>query len=100
MERKLLKRTALLAIVWLAGSGSAWCQDSEGALGSPLPPPTDDPPHVPSHYFPPAQITAGIADTGPALSSVKLKKSSRNAACGASNPCARPTPARDRAALD
>ncbi len=93
MGRKLLKRAALLAILCLAGSGSAWCQDSEGALGSPLPPPTEDPPHVPSRYFPPALITAGIADTGPALSSVKAKPG-RKAACGAANPCALATPSR------
>jgi hypothetical protein len=97
MGRQLLK--PLTFAILLLGSGSAWCQDSDGALGSPLPPPTDDPPLKPSHYFAPSIITAGVADTGPALSSVTMKAGAKGAACSVTNPCALPTPARDRVKL-
>ncbi len=79
----------------MIGSGSAFCQNSEGPLGDPLPPAVQDPSLAASRYFPPSLITAGVANTGPALSVVK-KGQTVGHGCNAANPCAVLSPALDR----
>ena len=79
----------------LAGSGSGFCQDTEGPLGDPIPPPVQDPSLATSRYFPAALTTAGVANTGPALGAVNRKHT--GAVCNAANPCAVPSPALDHA---
>jgi len=88
----------LLALVTalLIPAGSGWCQDSEGPLGDPIPPPVQDPSLSTSRYFSPSLTHAGVADTGPALESVN-KGRAHDASCKAANPCAVPSPALDRA---
>lgn len=81
---------AALILLWSSGG---YCQDSsESALGDPTPAAVQDPSLSNSRFFPPSQGTAGVATVGPALSA----KASRAASCSAANPCALPTPARDR----
>jgi hypothetical protein len=81
---------APLTLLW---STSGYCQDSsESALGDPEPQSVQDPSPSNSRYFPPSLGTAGVAAIGPAVSS----KASHSVGCSAANPCALPTPARDR----
>ena len=77
----------------MIGSGSAFCQNSEGPLGDPLPPPGQDPSLAASRYFPPSVTHAGVADTGP----VGLVKKTGGPGCSTTNPCAVLSPALDRA---
>ena len=78
---------APLLLLW---SSSGFCQDSESALGDPAPQAVKDPSLSNSRYFPPSLGTSGVAAIGPA------PKPSHGANCSATNPCATPTPARDR----
>ena len=81
---------AALSLILLS-SGSAYCQDSsETALGDPTPAAVVDPSLANSHYFPPSLGTSGTAAIAPA------PKPSHAANCSPTNPCATPTPARDR----
>lgn len=91
MQKHALATFAVpLILLW---SSSGYCQDSsESALGDPTPAAVQDPSLSNSRYFPPSQGTAGVAAVGPAPSS----RASRDAVCSATNPCALPTPARDR----
>jgi hypothetical protein len=86
--------TALSLTAW---SGSALCQDSESALGNPLPPPVQDPSLKNSPTFAPSLGTSGTADIDPALD--RTAKVSRGADCSSTNPCAVPPPARDRVVI-
>jgi hypothetical protein len=89
---------ALVASLVLAGSGSGFCQDSEGPLGDPIPPAVQDPSLSTSRYFKPSLTTAGVADMGPTLgSSKKVSAGHQGIACSVTNPCAVPSPALDRA---
>jgi hypothetical protein len=82
---------ALVASLILLWRSSGYCQDSsESALGDPPPPAVQDPSPANSRYFPPSQGTAGVAAVSPA------PKASHGASCTTANPCAVPTPARDR----
>jgi hypothetical protein len=77
-----------LILLW---ASSARCQDSsETALGDPTPAAVVDPSLANSHTFPPSLGTSGVAATAPA------PKPGRGANCSPANPCATPTPARDR----
>jgi hypothetical protein len=83
---------AVLAVspILLFGAGG-YCQDSsETALGDPEPQAVQDPSLSTSRYFPPSLGTAGIAAIGPSA------KAGHTVNCSARNPCALPTPARDR----
>jgi hypothetical protein len=84
---------AAFAATLILSSGSGHCQDSEGALGDPAPPPVQDPSLSNSRYFPASLGTSGVAAIAPRTSPAKP---GRAAGCSATNPCARPTPARDR----
>jgi hypothetical protein len=89
---------ALTVSLILAGSGSGFCQDSEGPLGDPLPPAVQDPSLSSSRYFPASLTTAGVADTGPALGSVnKGRAGGHGIGCSVTNPCAVLSPALDHA---
>lgn len=67
------------------------CQDSsETALGDPTPQAVQDPSLRTSRYFPPSLGTAGTAAIAPSA------KADHAATCSPNNPCALPTPARDR----
>jgi hypothetical protein len=90
---------ALAAAFLIAGSGGAFCQESEGALGNPLPAAVQDPSLKTSRYFPPSLGTAGVADTDPALSSATKLARGHGADCSSVNPCAVPPPARDRVVI-
>ena len=82
---------ALIACLSLLWGGSGYCQDSsESALGDPVPAAVQDPSLANSRYIPPSQGTAGVAAVSPA------PKAGHGANCSAANPCAIPTPARDR----
>src|SRR5665213_1927042 len=88
----------LAAALILAGSSSGFCQDSGGALGDPPPAAIQDHSLSTSHHFSPSLTNAGIADTGPALDS--MRKASRNGRaidCKVAANCAVPSPALDRA---
>jgi hypothetical protein len=87
---------ALTLSLTLAGSGRGFCQDSEGPLGDPIPPPVQDPSLSTSHYFPASLTTAGVANTGPALGSVNRGHAGA-VASNIRNPCAVPSPSLDRA---
>jgi hypothetical protein len=78
---------APLLFLW---SASAHCQDAESALGDPVPAAMQDPSLSNSRYFPPSLGTSGVAAIAPA------PKTGGAAACNPANPCATPTPARDR----
>jgi hypothetical protein len=82
--------TAFAAPLLLLWSSSGYCQDSESALGDPTPQAVKDPSLSNSHHFAPSLGTSGVAAIGPAA------KSGRGTNCSAANPCATPTPARDR----
>lgn len=71
-------------------SSAAYCQDTESALGDPAPQAMVDPSLANSRYFPPALGTSGVAAIAPA------PRPGLAAACSPVNPCAMPTPARDR----
>jgi hypothetical protein len=98
MGRKLLMAplrnqipAALVASLILLWRSSGYCQNSsESALGDPAPAAVQDPSLANSRYFPASQATAGVAAVIPA------PKAGRDANCTAANPCALPTPARDR----
>ena len=78
---------APLILLW---SSSGYCQDSsESPLGDPAPAAVKDPSLSNSGHFSPAQGTAGVAAVLPA-------KASHGTNCSTTNPCALPTPARDR----
>ena len=80
----------LAAPLFLLWSSSGYCQDSsESPLGDPAPVAVTDPSLNNSRHFSPAQGTAGVAAVQPA-------KASHGTICSATNPCALPTPARDR----
>lgn len=81
---------AFAAPLMLLWSNSGFCQDSEGALGDPTTQAVKDPSLSNSHYFAPSLGTSGVAAIGPAA------KPNHGANCSAANPCATPTPARDR----
>src|SRR5215467_875290 len=82
---------ALVASMILLWRSSGYCQDSsESALGDPAPAAVQDPSLANSRYFPPSLGTAGVAAVSPA------PKTGHGASCTATNPCALPTPARDR----
>jgi hypothetical protein len=82
---------ALAASVILLSAPAGYCQDSsESALGDPTPPAVQDPSLSTSRYFPPSLGTSGVAAIGPS------PKAGHAASCSARNPCALPTPARDR----
>jgi len=82
---------APLIILW---SGDGYSQDSsESALGDPAPAAVQDPSLSNSRYFPPSQGTAGVAAV------VRARAASHGANCSAANPCALPTPARDRVVI-
>jgi hypothetical protein len=86
--RPHLLATLALILFW---ASSARCQDSsETALGDPTPAAVVDPSLANSHTFPPSLGTSGVAATAPA------PKPGRGANCSPANPCAMPTPARDR----
>jgi hypothetical protein len=78
---------APLILLW---SSSGYCQDTESALGDPTPAAVQDPKLSNSRYFPPSLGTSGVAAIGP------VAQKSHAAGCSAANPCATPTPARDR----
>ncbi len=85
--RKLVLPAASLVLLWSSG---AYCQDaSESALGDPAPQAMEDPSLSHSRYFAPSQSNAGVAAVLPA-------KAGPVAKCSTTNPCALPTPARDR----
>jgi hypothetical protein len=87
MRKHLLAALPLI----LLGAGSAHCQDSsETALGDPTPAAMVDPSLANSHTFPPSLGTSGVA------AAVAAPKPGRGASCSPANPCATPTPARDR----
>ncbi len=87
MRNHLLAALPLI-LFW---TGSAHCQDSsETALGDPTPAAVVDPSLANSHTFPPSLGTSGVAATTPAT------KPARGPNCSPANPCATPTPARDR----
>jgi hypothetical protein len=98
MKTKIIL-VALATASLLTWSGAAWSQDSEGALGNPLPSAVQDPSLKTSRYFPPSLGTSGVADTDPALSGPANSGKSHAANCSALNPCAMPTPARDRVVI-
>ena len=79
---------ALAAPLFLFWSSCGYCQDTESALGDPTPAPVTDPSLANSPHFPPALGTSGVAAIAP--------KPGRAAICNPANPCAIPTPARDR----
>jgi hypothetical protein len=87
-------RTYFLAVfaapLFLLCSSAAYCQDTESALGDPAPQAVVDPSLANSRYFPPALGTSGVAAIAP------LPGPGLAAACSPANPCAMPTPARDR----
>ena len=86
--RKHLLAALPLILLW---TGNAHCQDSsETALGDPTPAAMVDPSLANSHTFPPSLGTSGVAATTAA------PKPGRGASCSPANPCATPTPARDR----
>ena len=80
---------APLILFW---SNNGWCQDTESALGDPVPAAVADPSLANSRAFPPAMGTSGVAAIAPAPSA----RRGPAATCGPANPCATPTPARDR----
>ena len=76
--------------ILLFGAGG-YCQDSsETALGDPEPQAVQDPSLSTSRYFPPSLSTAGVAAIGPSATA------GHSVTCSTRNPCAVPTPARDR----
>ena len=77
---------ALLLILSCGSSG--YCQDTESALGDPIPAAVADPSLANSRHFSPALGTSGVAAIAP--------KPGHAATCGPTNPCAIPTPARDK----
>ncbi|HUE62800.1 MAG TPA: hypothetical protein VMO78_00370 [Rhizomicrobium sp.] len=82
---------AIAVPLLLLCSSAAYCQDaSESALGDPAPVAVQDPSLSNSRRFPPSQGTAGVAAVLPA------RTAGHGANCSATNPCALPTPARDR----
>ena len=91
-----MRNPMMLAILLAIGlvdtwSTQAFCED--GPLDDPPPAAIVDPSLATSAYFPPSLVTQGVARTEPA------HDSSRNALpCAVTNPCAVPSPARDRAA--
>jgi hypothetical protein len=77
-----------LILFW---ASSARCQDSsETALGDPTPAAVVDPSLANSHTFPPSLGTSGVAATVP------TPKPGLSTSCSPANPCATPSPARDR----
>jgi hypothetical protein len=84
---------APLILLW---SSIGYCQDTESALGDPTPAAVQDPKLSNSRYFPPSLGTSGVAAIGPSRPSGPAAKSSHVASCSATNPCATPSPARDR----
>ena len=97
---KGMQNRILLAFVTLLliPAGPGWCQESGGPLGDPLPPPAQDPSLSNSRHFSPSLTHAGVADTGPALSSVNKGRGGVPAAgCSAQSPCAAVSPALDHA---
>jgi hypothetical protein len=85
--RNLVLPAAPLILLW---SSIAYCQDaSESALGDPAPQVLQDPSVSNSRHFSPSQSTAGVAAVLPG-------KAGHGTRCSATNPCALPTPARDR----
>jgi hypothetical protein len=90
---------ALAPVSLLMWSSAAWCQDSESALGNPLPPAVQDPSLKTSRYFPPSLGTSGVAYIDPALSAPAKAVKGHGADCSALNPCATPPPARDRVVI-
>jgi hypothetical protein len=88
----------LTAAMILAGGSSGFCQDSGGPLGDPPPAAIQDPSLSTSHHFSPSLTNAGMADTGPALDSMrKAPRSGRAIDCKVTANCAVPSPALDRA---
>lgn len=88
----------LTAALILAGNSSGFCQDSGGPLGDPPPAAIQDPSLSTSHHFSPSLTNAGMADTGPALDSMrKPSRSGRAVDCKGTTNCAVPSPALDRA---
>lgn len=94
--RNLLSMT--FAAVWLviAGSGPAFGEGSDGPLSDPILPALPDPSLLPGSYFPSSLTTAGVADTGSALNSVRAVDRG-HAGCTVMAPCAVPSPALDHA---
>lgn len=81
----------LMLLLW---SGAGHAQNSaESALGDPTPPAVLDPSINNSPHFPASLGTSGIAATGP---SRPAARAGHVLNCSARNPCALPTPARDR----
>jgi len=78
-------------IILPATAVAALCEDQD----DPLPVPIQDPSLATSVYFPPALITKGIANTGPALSLAKPGGSK----CTVLMPCAVTSPALDHAVI-
>ena len=89
-------RSVIAGGLILAGSNSGFCQDNEGPLGDPIPPPIQDPSLSSSPYFSPSLTNAGVAITGPALG-LANGADRRGPGCNVKNPCALPTPALDHA---
>ena len=88
----------LAAALILAGSSSGFCQDAGGLPGNPPPAAIQDPSLSTSHHFSPSLTNAGIADTGPALDSMrKAFRNGRAIDCKVTANCAVPSPALDRA---
>ncbi|HET7086055.1 MAG TPA: hypothetical protein VFI23_14860 [Rhizomicrobium sp.] len=81
----------VLVMAGCVAAGPAWCQVEDD---TPPPALSVDPSLSTSIRVPPAAVTAGVADTGPALSS-----SGRALRCSALTPCAATSPAADRAML-
>ncbi len=87
IQRYHLLAALPLILFW---SSSGFSQDSEGALGDPAPQAVKDPSLNNSRHFPPSLGTSGVAAIAPA------PRPGHSANCSAANPCATPTPARDR----
>src|ERR1700742_4213071 len=83
---------AVLAVspILLFGAGGYCKHSSEPAWGAPEPKPVQDPSLSTSRYFPPSLSTAGVAAIGPSATA------GHSVTCSTRNPCAVPTPARDR----
>ncbi|HWU55593.1 MAG TPA: hypothetical protein VN175_08840 [Rhizomicrobium sp.] len=85
-------RVLILVAAWMSGwSNAAFCDD--GSSDDRPPALLHDPSLATSVYFPPALTTAGVADTGPALSLMKP----RGSGCTVLMPCAVTSPPLDRA---
>jgi hypothetical protein len=87
---------ALTGSLLVLTSANGFCQDSESALGDPLPAPQKDPSLADSRRFSASSATAGVANTGAALGAPNTHGGAK---CSAQNPCAVPSPALDRTSV-